>query len=289
MKEAMTGLVLEGGTFRGIFSAGIMDAFIEAGVEFPYVIGVSAGISNGVSYVSKQFGRNIDILENYRNDKRYLGAQNFLKCKSAFGLDFVFGDIPQKLIPFDYDTYHKYKGMVRVGVTNAVTGKSEFLDGLTDNENFEYLRATCALPGCFPAIEVNGEKYYDGGLACPIPVARAIKDGCSKNVIILTQPEGFVKKCNKSNIVMSQLIKFKYPEIEKLLLVRHKIYNKQIQFCEELERRGKALIIRPDHKLESFESDTAVLRETWQNGYDAAMARMDEIKAFIGKEYHMYE
>lgn len=289
MKEAMTGLVLEGGTFRGIFSAGVMDAFIKEGVEFPYVIGVSAGISNGVSYVSKQFGRNIDILENYRNDKRYLGAQNFLKCRSAFGLNFVFGDIPQKLIPFDYDTYHKYKGMVRVGVTNAVTGKSEFLDGLADSETFDYLRATCALPGCFPAIEIDGEKYYDGGLACPIPVAHAIKDGCSKNVIILTQPEGFVKKCNKSNIVMSQLIKFKYPEIEKLLLVRHKIYNKQIQFCEELERRGKALLIRPDHKLESFESDTAVLRETWQSGYDAAMARMDEIKSFIGKEYHMYE
>ncbi|MGN0586817.1 MAG: patatin-like phospholipase family protein, partial [Oscillospiraceae bacterium] len=107
----MTGLVLEGGTFRGIFSAGVMDAFIKEGVEFPYVIGVSAGISNGLSYVSKQFGRNIDILENYRNDKRYLGAQNFLKCRSAFGLDFVFGDIPQKLIPFDYETFHKYKGM----------------------------------------------------------------------------------------------------------------------------------------------------------------------------------
>lgn len=288
MTDAMTGLVLEGGTFRGIFSAGVMDAFIKAGVEFPYVIGVSAGISNGVSYVSKQFARNIDILENFRNDKRYIGAGNFLKCKSCFGLDFVFGDIPKELVPFDYETYHKYKGKVMVGMTNAETGKSEFMDGLTDSEDFQYLRATCAIPGCFPAIEINGMPYYDGGLACPIAISKAIKDGCTKNVIILTQPKGFVKKCGKSNILMSQLIKHKYPNIEMLLLVRHKIYNKQVQFCEELERRGKAIIIRPKEKLDSFESDTKVLRETWQSGYDMAMERMDEIKAFIGTEYHMY-
>ncbi len=289
MSNTMTGLVLEGGTFRGIFSAGIMDAFIEEGVEFPYVIGVSAGISNGVSFVSKQFGRNIDILENFRNDKRYLGMNNFLRNKSVFGLDFVFGDIPHELIPFDYDTYKKYKGKVRIGVTNAVTGKSEFLDGMQDTYDFDALRATCAIPGAFPAIEVNGEKYYDGGLACPIAVAKAIKDGCSKNVIILTQPKGFVKKCGKGNVMVSQMIKRKYPEIEKLLLVRHKIYNKQVHFCEELERRGKAFIFRPEYALESFEKDTAVLRSTWKHGYDMAKLRMDEVKAFIGQEYHMYD
>ncbi len=283
------GLVLEGGTFRGIFSAGVMDAFIEAGVEFPYVIGVSAGISNGVSYVSKQFARNIDILENYRNDKRYLSAGNFLKCKSCFGLDFVFGDIPKELIPFDYETYHKYKGRVRVGVTNAEEGKAEFLDALEDNEDFMFLRATCAIPGLFPAIEINGSHYYDGGLACPIAISQAIKDGCSKNVIILTQPKGFVKKCGKGNVAVSQLIKAKYSKVEIMLLARHRIYNKQVKFCEELERRGKALIIRPEEPLDSFEKDTVKLRKAWQDGHDAAMARMDEIKSFIGKEYHMYE
>lgn len=289
MTEQMTGLVLEGGTFRGIFSAGVMDAFIEAGVEFPYVVGVSAGISNGVSYVSKQFGRNIDILENYRLDKRYIGAGNFLKCKSCFGLDFVFGDIPNELIPFDYDTYHRYKGRVRVGVTNADTGSAEFMDGLTDSETWQFLRATCAIPGLFPPIEINGGHYYDGGLACPIAITQAIKDGCTKNVIILTQPEGFVKKCGKGNVVMSQLIKHKFPKVEIMLLARHRIYNRQVKFCEELERRGKALIIRPKERLDSMEKDTTKLRATWQSGYDEAMGRMDEIKAFIGEDYHMYE
>ena len=286
--NSMTGLVLEGGTFRGIFSAGVMDAFLEAGVEFPYVIGVSAGISNAVSYVSKQYKRNVEIMDNYRNDKRYIGAGNFLKCKSFFGLDFVYGDVPKELIPFDYDTYYSYKGKVMVGVTNALTGKSEFLDGLREDKDFHCLRASCAIPGYFPAIEIDDVPYFDGGLACPIAITRAIKDGCTKNIIVLTQPEGFVKKCGKGNIFMSQVIRAKYPEIELLLLARHRIYNRQVKFCEELERRGKAIIFRPTEKLDSFEKNTDKLRENWQMGYDMAMSRMDEVKAFIGTEYKMY-
>lgn len=277
----MTGLVLEGGTFRGIFSAGVMDAFIEEGIEFPYIVGVSAGISNGVSYVSKQFARNIDILEKYRSDKRYIGMGNYKKCRSMFGLDFVFGEIPQKLIPFDYETFRKYSGKCLVGVTNAETGKAEFRNALDDDDNFMSLRATCAIPGYFPAIEIDGKRYFDGGLASPICVKQALKDGCSKTVIILTQPEGFVKKCGKGNIAMSQLIKYKYPEVEMLLLVRHKIYNKQTAFCRELERRGKALIFRPSHALNSFEKDEKVLRANWQDGYEAGKARAEEVRKFL--------
>lgn len=277
----MTGLVLEGGTFRGIFSAGIMDAFIEEGIEFPYIVGVSAGISNGVSYVSKQFGRNIEILEKYRNDKRYLSMGNYRKCRSMFGLDFVFGDIPRELVPFDYEEFRRYTGTCLVGVTNAETGKTEFKNALEDSENFDFLRATCAIPGYFPAIEIDGKPYFDGGLASPICVKQALKDGCSRVVIILTQPEGFVKKCGKGNVAMSQLIKHKYPNVEMLLLTRHKLYNKQIEFCNELERRGKALIFRPSHKLNSFEKDEKTLRAVWQEGYEMGKSRAEEIRAFM--------
>ncbi len=279
----MTGLVLEGGTFRGIYSAGIMDAFLEEGIEFPYIVGVSAGISNAFSYVSKQFGRNIEILEKYRNDKRYLGMGNYAKCRSMFGLDFVFGDIPHELVPFDYETFKQYTGKCLVGVTNAETGKPEFFNAFDDDDNFQFLRATCAMPGCFPAIMINGKPYYDGGLASPISVKQALKDGCSKTVIILTQPEGFVKKCGKSNVVMSQLIKRRYPEVEMLLLVRHKIYNKQLEFCRELERRGKAVIFRPSHALNSFEKDEKTLRAVWQEGYDEGKRRAEEVKAFMAE------
>lgn len=277
----MTGLVLEGGTFRAIFSAGVMDAFIEERIEFPYIVGVSAGISNGVSYVSKQFGRNIEILEKYRSDKRYIGIGNYRKCRSMFGLDFVFGEIPQKLVPFDYEEFARYGGKCLVGVTNAVTGKAEFRNALDDDENFMSLRATCAIPGYFPAIMLDGTPYFDGGLSSPISVKQALKDGCSKVVIILTQPEGFVKKCGKGNIAVSQLIKRKYPEIEMLLLVRHKLYNKQLEFCRELERRGKAIIFRPSHTLNSFEKDEKILRQVWQEGYEIGKSRADEVRRFM--------
>lgn len=277
----MTGLVLEGGTFRGLFSAGFMDALIENNIEFPYIIGVSAGISNAASYVSKQFGRNIEILKKYRNDKRYMGVGNYKKCKSLFGLDFVYDEIPNSLVPFDYEEYHRYKGRFLIGVTDAQTGKLCTLDGLTDTDKWQYLRASCAIPGYFPAIEIEGKKYYDGGLASPICIKQAIRDGCDKTVILLTQPKGFVKKCGKGNLLMSQLIKKDYPALEMPLLARHRLYNKQVSFCEELERRGKALVFRPTSKLESFQSDTAILESYWQMGYDMAKENIDKIKAFM--------
>lgn len=277
----MTGLVLEGGTFRGVFSAGFMDALIEQNIEFPYVIGVSAGISNAASYISKQFGRNIEILKKYRNDKRYLGVGNYRKCRSCFGLDFVYDEVPNSLVPFDYDTFHQYKGKFMVGVTNAITGRLECFDGITDTDKWNYLRASCAIPGYFPPAVINDIPYFDGGLASPVCIKQAIKDGCSKNVIILTQPKGFVKKCGKGNVIMSQLIKAKYPAMEMLLLARHKLYNSQIHFCEELEKRGKALIFRPLEKLESFQSDTEKLEQYWKMGYDMCMENIDRIKDFI--------
>lgn len=279
--QKMVGLVLEGGTFRGTFSAGFMDGLIEEGVEFPYVIGVSAGISNAASYVSKQFGRNIEIFRKYRNDKRYIGVGNYKRCKSIFGLDFVYDEIPNSLIPFDYETFHSSKTKFVVGITNAETGRFEALDGKTDTKKWQYLRASCAIPGYFPAIEINGGHYYDGGLASPICVKQAIKDGCDRNIILLTQPEGFVKKCGKGNIAMSQLIKKKYPAMEMSLLARHRLYNSQIKFCEELERRGRALIFRPAEKLESFQSDVGELERYWQMGYDMCKENIERIKEFI--------
>ncbi|MGN0642799.1 MAG: patatin family protein [Huintestinicola sp.] len=276
----MTGLVLEGGTFRGIFSAGFMDALIDNKIEFPYVIGVSAGISNAASYISKQSRRNLEIMQQYRNDKRYMGVGNYRRCKSLFGLDFVYDSIPNELIPFDYETFHAYKGKFVVGITNANTGRCEYVDGLTDTDKWNYLRASCAIPGYFPPIMINGQPYYDGGLASPICVKHAIRDGCEKNVIILTQPKGFVKKCGKGNIFMSQMIKAKYPKLEMALLARHKLYNDQVHFCEELEKRGRALIFRPSEKLDSFQSDTSELERYWRMGYDTATENIEKIRDF---------
>jgi predicted patatin/cPLA2 family phospholipase len=277
----MTGLVLEGGTFRAIFSAGVMDAFLREGIEFPYISGVSAGISNAVSYISKQEGRNLELLVRYRNDKRYLGAGNFLRCGSYFGLDFVYGDIPKKLVPFDYAALRNFEGTVLAGVTNAQTGKAEYKNAAKDDDEFTLLRATCAIPGYFPAIKIDGVPYYDGGLACPVTYAKALKDGCDKLVIILTRPAGFVRKPSYSAIALSEIIKYKYPEISRLLLVRHKLYNAQMKKISELEESGKAFVIRPEYTLESFEKHPERIIGNYTHGVSVAYEKMDELKKFL--------
>ena len=277
----MPSLVLEGGTFRPIFSAGVMDALLDNNIIFPYCIGVSAGITNGVSYISKQKGRNLEVLTKYRNDKRYLGYGNFLKCKSLFGLDFVFDEIPNKLVPFDMDTYKKYPGKVLVGVTNAKTGETEYLDGKELDDKATLLRATCAIPIFFPVIKINNNEYYDGGLCDPIPVRKAIEDGNKKHLIILTQPTGYRKELSKKNVFVSKMLSNKYPNLKDAFLTRHENYNATVKFCEELEKQGKAIILRPDYKLESFEKDTNKLQSNYQHGYEMAIKHLDKIKSLF--------
>lgn len=275
----MPSLILEGGTLRPIFSAGVMDALLDNNITFPYCIGVSAGITNGVSYISKQKGRNLEVVTKYRNDNRYLSYRNFLRCKSIFGLDFVFDEIPNNLIPFDMDTYRKYPGKVLVGVTNAHTGKTEYLNGKDLDDKATMLRATCAIPLLFPVIKINGKEYYDGGGLCdPIPIKKAIADGNTKHLIVLTQPKGYKKELSKKNILVAKLLNKKYPNLKTPLLNRHNHYNETVKFCEQLENEGKVLILRPEYNLDSFEKDINKLKSSYDHGYNLTINHLSEIK-----------
>ena len=276
----MPSLILEGGTFRPIFSAGVMDALLDNDIIFTYCIGVSAGITNGVSYISKQKGRNLAVIEQYRNDKRYLGLKNFFSCHSIFGLDFVFNEIPNNLLPFDMDTYQRYSGKILVGVTNAQTGQTEYLDGKDLDENCTILRATCAIPYFFPCIKYKGNEYYDGGICDPIPIRKAIADGNEKHLIVLTRPASYKKTLSKNNILAAKNISKKYPNLKEPLLTRHIAYNETVRFCEDLERQGKALILRPSEEgaLKSFEKDINKLKAGYNLGYKTATDNLDKIK-----------
>lgn len=274
----MPSLILEGGTLRPIFSAGVMDALLDNNITFPYCIGVSAGITNGVSYISKQKGRNLEVVTKYRNDNRYLSYRNFLRCKSIFGLDFVFDEIPNNLIPFDMDTYRKYPGKVLVCVTNAHTGKTEYLNGKDLDDKATMLRATCAIPLLFPVIKINGKEYYDGGLCDPIPIKKAIADGNTKHLIVLTQPKGYKKELSKKNILVAKLLNKKYPNLKTPLLNRHNHYNETVKFCEQLESEGKVLILRPEYNLDSFEKDINKLKSSYDHGYNLTINHLSEIK-----------
>lgn len=277
----MTGIVLEGGTFRPIFSAGVMDALLSENILLPYCIGVSAGISNGFSYISKQPQRNLEIMQKYRNDKRYMSRSNLRKYKSVFGLDFVFNEIPNNLIPFDKETFFGYEGKCLVGVTNAETGQAEYKDAMETDDKFTMLRATCALPMFFPAIEMEGNKYYDGGLADPIPVQKALDDGCDKVIIVLTQPRGFVKRFGKYDKLGARMLGHRYPEIKRAIMERPERYNEAVKFCEELVKEKKAIIIRPNHLLNSFESDVRKLEMSYWHGYRMTKEKMKRMKTFL--------
>lgn len=276
----MPALILEGGTFRPIFSSGVMDALVDQGVEFPYVIGVSAGITDGFSYVSKQTKRNYDILMNHRHDKRYVGMRNYLTDRSLFGLKFAYETIPNELYPFDWNTFLESSTEVRVGVTNAHTGQAEYLDGKQLDKQCTMLKATCAIPFAFPAITLNGKQYYDGGVCDPIPIQKAMADGHGKMLIILTRPKGYQKELSKANRLAAHLLRKKYPNLVKPLLTRHIAYNQTVKLCEELEKEGKAVILRPTQEIQidSFEKDLKKIDAIYQYGYQEAINHIECIK-----------
>lgn len=279
----MGALILEGGTFRPIFSSGVMDALVDNHIEFPYVIGVSAGITDGFSYVSKQTRRNYDILINHRHDKRYVGMRNYLSDHSLFGLKFAYETIPNELYPFDWETFLKSPTIIKVGVTNVRSGQCEYLDGKKLDKQCTMLKATCAIPFAFPPIALNGEKYFDGGICDPIPIVQAQKDGYEKMLIILTRPQGYRKKLSKANVVAARHFKKKYPALVEPLLTRHELYNQTIEECERLEREGKALILRPteDVQIDSFEKDLDKIKRIYEYGYQLALENIEMIKFFV--------
>ena len=279
----MTGLVLEGGAFRGLFTAGVLDALLDIEAELKYVIGVSAGATNAYSYVSKQRGRNLEIMERFMDNKRYISYGNLIRCKSLMDLDFVFDEIPNQHCIFDYETFYGFDGKMLVGAFNIETGEVEYFDkDLLDKRN-SILRASIAIPLVFPFEKINGQYYADGGLSEPIPINKSIADGNDKNIIVLTRNEGYRKKQSKANKITYKIYKNKYPKLANVLIERHIKYNEQLDYCKKLEERGKAMIIRPTISMDinRFERDKNKLKAIYKNGYDLIMNDKEKILNYI--------
>ena len=265
-------LVLEGGTFRTVFTMGILDAFLDEGIMMPHISGVSAGITYAGSYISQQKGRNIQILKKYRHDKRYMGVRNFLTDRSIFGLKFAYDTLVNELEPMDWEIFRAYKGTMAVGVTNARTGQINYMDGLRMDKSCRMLQA----------IEMDGQYYYDGGVCEPITIHKAEADGYRRHIIILTRDKTYVKEKSQSNEFAAKVLKRRFPNMVRPLLERHDYYNEEVAYCNELEAKGQALLFRPDYPLVSMEKNIDKLQEGYDMGYRQAMARMVEIKAFCG-------
>lgn len=279
----MLGLVLEGGASRTVFSCGVLDAFNEANIVADYVIGTSAGIAYGVSYCSNQRGRNLRITDTFMEDRRYMGVQHLLgKAKCYYNLDFVYDEIPNKLLPFDYEAFSKFKGSCVAVVTNIATGKAEYCEMPRDDKKFMFLRASCALPILFPPIEIGGKSYMDGGICDSIPYQRALDCGCDKLIVVLTRERGYLKHQEKIAPLITSKYK-QYPAFVKAFLHRPENYNQQISQLLELERQGKALLIFPPstHEIGRTERRRKILVPYHLEGYDYTRRLIPQIREFL--------
>ena len=279
----MTGLVLEGGAFRGLFTAGALDALLDIKAEIKYIVGVSAGATNAYSYVSKQRGRNLEIMERFMDNKRYISYGNLVKYKSLMDLDFVFDEIPNQHCLFDYKTFYEFDGKMLAGAFNIQTGENEYFDKDLLDERSSILRASIAIPLMFPFEKINGQYYADGGLSEPIPINKSITDGNDKHIIVLTRNEGYRKKQSKANKITYRIYKNKYPKLANVLRERHIKYNEQLDYCKELEEEGKAIIIRPSISMDinRFERDKSKLKSIYQNGYDLIIKDKEKILSYL--------
>ncbi len=278
-----TGLVLEGGALRTIFSSGVCDAFLDAGLPLPdYTIGVSAGIAYGASYLSRQSRRNLKLVSSYARDRRYMGMRNLLNPhnRAYFGLKFVYDTIPNELVPFDYDAFAAYPGEVEAVLTNLQTGLPEYWTVPRDDPSNLVLRATCAIPLMFPPIEVGGQLYFDGGCADAIPWKRALDVGCDRVVVILTRERGYHKRFDGAKSM--ELAFRRYPAFVETMRARTDHYNDTRAALFALEEQGKILVIAPDDTLgcARTERDLSVIRALWQEGYFIGRGAAEQVRRF---------
>jgi len=280
-----TGLVLEGGALRVVFASGVCDALLEHDVMTDCLVGVSAGMAYGVSYVSRQPRRNLEVVTTFAPDRRYMGMKNLLdkNNRSYFGLEFSYSTIPNELIPFDYDAFEAYPGEVEAVVTNLKTGVADYLPVPRRDKQGLVVQATCAMPLLFPTYHINGQPYLDGGVADGIPWQRALDKGCDRVLVVLSRPRDYLRKSDKLLPLIRRKYK-EYPAFVRAMETRAQRYNEDRARMFEMEKEGKLLVLAPESTLgvSRTERDTEKLRLLWGAGYQMAMERMDEIKEYLG-------
>ncbi len=276
------GLVLEGGGTRAIYTSGVLDAFIENGIEFPYVIGVSSGSCNGVSFLGKNLHRMRDITLEHSGDKEYMSVESMLKNGEYLNTKWVFGELTYKMYPLDYDTYENSNSVFSCVVTNAMTGKAEYLYPENFRNKCDELCASCALPLATKPVRIGNDYYFDGGLADSIPLKHAFEDGCKKCIVILTQDKNYMKKPMGHSKFIKLVLK-KYPLVADAVLNRHNMYNRQREYVFEQQKLGNAFVICPNVPLNcsTLNKSREKLVEIYDIGYRQGLQNIDKIKEFI--------
>lgn len=266
-----SGLILEGGGMRGIFTIGVLDNFMDRGIIFPYVIGTSAGACNALSYMSGQRGRarytNIDLLKEHN----YIGLKYLFTKRNIMDFDLLFHKLPEEIYPYDYKAFAENKSHYEAVTTSCLTGKACYLSEKNDPKRIiDIVKASSSLPFVCPISYVDGEPMLDGGIADSIPLERAISQGYYKNVVVLTRNKGYRKPLKGTKVPF--MFYRKYPKAKEAIRQRNMIYNREIELVEKLEAEGMITVIRPEKPIEvgRMERDTEKLLALYNEGYELA-------------------
>ena len=274
--DEKTGLVLEGGGMRGVFTCGVLDYLMDHKISFPYAIGVSAGACNGLSYMSHQRGRgkysNIDLLAKYK----YIGIRPLIKKRGLIDQQLLFHRFPDRILPYNYKAYAENPSRFEMVTTDCITGRACYWEEKFDEKLIiDIVKASSSLPYACPIIYVEGRPMLDGGIVDSIPLLRAYEQGYDKCVVVLTRNKGY-RKSTKDVPVPSFIYK-KYPRLRVALRNRNKIYNEQLELVERLEEEGKIIVIRPEKPIVVGRMETSVkkLTDLYEQGYACAKKVME--------------
>jgi predicted patatin/cPLA2 family phospholipase len=276
------GLVLEGGAMRGLFTCGIIDVMMEAGIEPDGLIGVSAGAAFGCNYKSRQPGRALRYNKRFARDKRYCSWQSWLKTGNLYNAEFGYHIIPAQYDFFDEEAYNSNPMAFYAVCTDVETGKPVYkkLDQATPL-TYDWIRASASMPLVSKVVELEGYKVLDGGVADSIPLAYFESIGYERNVVILTQPEGYIKEHNPLMPLMRIALR-KYPHMIEAMDKRHIMYNQQLEYVRQAEQEGRCLVIRPDEKLHigRISHNPEEMQQVYDIGRDTGLRYLERLKEF---------
>lgn len=281
---AKTGVVLEGGAFRGVFTSGVLDVLMENNITTDYTIGVSAGAGNGMGFISKQVGRTRNVIKPWDRKVNYFGMKQVFTHGKFLNLDMMFYEYPFKQFPYDFKAFEESNMELEVVVSNCDTGEAEYYDERKNLDRFLSLgKASCSVPILCKPVEVGNYHYLDGSICDSIPIARALEKGCDRVLVIMTKSHSDgPTNYKKAKAIMAMRYKRKYPKFYEALLRRTEVYKKQLELLDKLEAEGKAIVLRPTMEcIKKFEQDNAKVEEFYQNGRKIAEDNLDRIREFF--------
>ena len=284
-KYKKTALIMEGGAMRGLFTCGVMDVLLENGISFDGGAGISAGAVFGCNYKSKQIGRPLRYNTRFCRDWRYCSIRSLITTGDLYGADFCYRIVPYELDVFDRRTFSENPMEFYIGAIDVNTGKCVYHKcEKGELEDDLWMRASASMPLVSRIVEVNGYQLLDGGIADSIPYRFMKEQGFEKDVVILTQPLGYVKKKN-GLLPLMKLFYRKYPKLIEAMETRHERYNRETEEVRQDELAGKILVIRPPEPLNigRTEKDPEELRRVYQIGRREAEKRINEIREFLNR------